>query len=226
MRVLIIDNNIDADSWGARELRAFARLLPGAAFHVRRAPHRDLPASPVGFDRVIASGSKTSALADAPWIERFHEFIRRTVDNGIPYLGVCYGHQSLIRALGAKSLVRSSNQPEFGWTKIEQVSASRLMEGLPQTFYSFSSHFQEVSSVPQGFRVIARSEFCGIQAAELLDRPVFGIQFHPEKDLKSGERTLAYRRKVGIPEYLLNPHRGRDLYNETVGETLFRNFLK
>src|SRR4051794_27909940 len=100
MRILIIDNNIDPDAWGSSDLRRMASLAQGATVHTRRAPHGDLPANPAAYDRVLVSGSKTSCLDSAPWVESLHEFIRRTLDLGRPFLGVCYGHQSLIRSLG------------------------------------------------------------------------------------------------------------------------------
>lgn len=225
MRVLIIDNNIDPDSWGSSDLRRMVRAHAGATLFVRRAPHEDLPLSPLGFDRVVISGSKTSALDDAPWISSLHEFIRSTIHEGIPLLGVCYGHQSLIRALGGKQCVRQAQQAEFGWTKIEILETNPLLQGLGPAFYSFSSHFDEAGTLPEGVKRIARSEACEIQACQVLNRPVFGIQFHPEKDLKGANQTLSYRKKVGAPKQLLHPEQGPELYDPKVGETIFRNFL-
>ncbi len=201
-RILIIDNNRDPDCWGAADLRRMASLLDGATLYTRRAPEDDLPASPDPFDQVIVSGSKTSAMEDAPWVFKLHDFIRRTLDAGKPFLGVCYGHQSLVRALGGKETVRKAAQSEYGWTSIEVVESSPLMEGLSRSFYTYSSHEDEVASLPSGLKRLARSSACEIQACQLEGRPVFGIQFHPEKRLEKEK-----------------------LYDPKVGETLFRNFL-
>lgn len=195
MKILVIDNTIDPTSWGSRELVRFGALIPGASVFVRRAPEGDLPSSPAGFDRVIVSGSKTAATEDAPWISRLHEFILRTIDSGKPFLGVCYGHQSLVRALGGKETVQRAAVPEFGWTQIEIVETSPLFKGLGSAFYSFSSHFDEVCRLPNGMRRLAQSEACGIQACQIEDQPVFGIQFHPEKNLQEAELTLLERKR-------------------------------
>ncbi|OFZ53683.1 MAG: hypothetical protein A2428_17330 [Bdellovibrionales bacterium RIFOXYC1_FULL_54_43] len=226
MRLLIIDNNIDPDSWGARNLRRYLRLVPEATAYVRRAPHDDLPRDPRNFDRVIISGSKTSALDDAPWISRLHDFIQRTLDLRKPLLGVCYGHQSLARVIGGKAHVRRAAEAEFGWTTIEITEPSPLMEGLPQSFYSFSSHFDEVGELPKGLKRLARSESCEVQAFQVEKYPAFGIQFHPEKDLASAEATLAERKRLGIPDRLLYPNKGKELYNSRIGDTIFGNFFK
>jgi len=156
--------------------------------------------------------------------------MRKAVSENKAVLGICYGHQSLIRALGpehdqGKALVRRAERAEFGWSLIKTLHPSPLLAGLPEEFYSFSSHFDEAAELPAGMKRFACSEDCEIQACQLEGHPVFGIQFHPEKDLPGANRTLAYRKKVGKPEILLRPELGSKLYDPKVGETLFRNFL-
>lgn len=227
MRILIIDNTIDLDSWGSPDLRRLAHLAPDATIEVRRAPQQDLPKSPRNYDRIILSGSKTSALDDSPWINDLFEFIQKAIDLNKPFLGVCYGHQALVRTLGGnKSFVRKSKTPEFGWTEIHTVQDSPLTKGLSSNFFSFSAHFEEVAQLPAGVKRLAYSEGCEIQACQFEDRPIFGIQFHPEKSINEGEKILKLREKERNPLQLLNPKKGSDLYNPKVGETLFNNFFK
>lgn len=231
MRVLIIDNTIDPDSWGSAEIRKYAQLTPGATFYTRRAPHEDLPRSLEGFDKVIVSGSKTSVLEDAPWIDKLEDLIRSIVSSGKPYLGICYGHQTLVRALGGKQRVRLAQEPEFGWTRIELTSNGApgaqpsLFTGLAPVFYSYSSHFDEVGELPPGFEKLARSKDCEIQACQIRNKPVYGIQFHPERSLADGEKALFNRKKLGVPKKLLNANQGHKLFDSAVGETIFKNFL-
>src|SRR4051812_10159040 len=106
------------ESWGATELVRYARSVDGATVHVRRAPHGDLPADPAGFDAIVVSGSKTSANKSEPWVQELLAFIRRSVELQKPFLGVCYGHQMLNRALSGDRCVRRAERGEFGWTKI------------------------------------------------------------------------------------------------------------
>ncbi|MCM2323607.1 MAG: type 1 glutamine amidotransferase [Oligoflexia bacterium] len=226
MRILIIDNNIDPRFWGSAELRHYAKLAQGATVHVRRAPHDDLPASPLPYDRIIVSGSKTSALEDAPWIFRLQDFVRQALDAGKPYLGVCYGHQTLARALAGRDTVRKGTTPEFGWSRIEVLVPSPLFEGLPPEFHTYSSHFEEVHKLPPGMKQLARSEACEIQACQLEDRPVFGIQFHPERTLEGAKESLAEHQKKPRSLPLLHADRSEELFDPRVGEKIFGNFLR
>ena len=225
MQILIIDNNIDPDSWGASELRTMAKFAADATVYVRRAPAEDLPASPRGFDRIIVSGSKTS-MEEAPWIDQLESFVRRAVESGKPLLGICYGHQILARALGGKDMVRRASRYEYGWGKVEITDPdSRLFQGLPRVFHTFQAHQDEVRELPKGMKLLARSEDCPIQACELVGRPVFGIQFHPERPPTAGEASLSKKIKANPKAEYLNPGSGLKLFDRNIGETIFRNFF-
>ena len=52
MRVLIVDNNVMPESWGARDLAGYA-ARGGATVTVRRAPQSDLPRDWSGFDHAL-----------------------------------------------------------------------------------------------------------------------------------------------------------------------------
>jgi GMP synthase (glutamine-hydrolysing) len=232
MKILIIDNTIDQDSWGSSELRQLAQLAPDATVHTRRAPHGDLPSSPRGYDRIILSGSKTSAMDDAPWIESLHRFVGQALDESIPYLGVCFGHQTLARVVGGKrgetnQICGKSKAAEIGWTKIEVFAESELFKNLPKEFYSFSSHYEEVNQLPTSLRTFARSADCAVQAVQLDDKPVYGIQFHPEKDIPSAEKTFTAKKKSPQTknDRLLHAGQSKKYFNPAVGEAIFKNFL-
>ncbi len=202
-----------------------AQVQAGATVSVRRAPQEDLPRRLEDFDRVIVSGSKTGAAESAPWIDRLLEMVRRTVDLEIPYLGVCFGHQMLARAFGGPESVRKAAVPEFGWVEIQIQENSSLMHGLPQKFHSFAAHFDEVAQLPLGFKVLANSGACAVQACQLQNLPVFGIQFHPEKNLLTAEKMLAEKDQSKDPPSLFNRDRGRILYREEIALRIFGNFL-
>lgn len=227
MKVLIIDNNVMRESWGSSDLKNFALKNPSHEAFVRRGPHNDLPDSIRAYDKLILSGSLTSCFHEASWVTKLDDLIREALNLGKPMLGVCFGHQSIVRALGGTKYLGKGHTPEYGWTKIERVEKeSKLFEGLPNQFYSFSSHLEEVSELPLGLKLLAKSELCGIQAYELSGKPVFGIQFHPEKDLESSKKSIVDKLKSKDAKFVLHPKESEKLYNAEVGEKIFGNFLK
>ena len=218
---------MDPDSWGAADLQKKVRDHSGVSITVRRAPQGDLPKSPSPFDKIILSGSRTAANEEAEWIEKLLIFIRQSLDEKKHVLGVCFGHQALVRALGGLQSVRRADQGEFGWSKIDVIQDSPLFQGLGKSFHSFSSHFDEALNAPKGFKIIAQSRVCPIQAIGSIDAPVFGIQFHPEKDLENAKRALGRMKKhPQKKKFLVAPNESDRLFDEKVGRLIFSNFLK
>ena len=123
---------------------------------------------------LILSGSPASVYQqDAP----------RPPDNLLdaikcPILGICYGLQVLAFDLGGE--VRPSPSREFGYARLKVLEPeSPLLKGLPQEMDVWMSHGDHVTSVPEGFRVTARTDDA-LNAIEDLSRRIFGVQFHPE----------------------------------------------
>lgn len=226
MKVLVVDNNLDLDCWGSADLKRFVTAHPDATAVVRRGPHNDLPRDARGFDRMILSGSRTSCLEAGEWISRLDHLIRETLDAGKPILGVCYGHQALNRVLGGREILRRGTTPEFGWSEIEVLAESPLFAGLPKRFHSYSSHWEEVSELPKGMRLLARSAACAIQACQLGEKPVFGIQFHPEKSLPEAKKSLAEKVRKKETQGLLRAKESDRLFDAAVGDRIFGNFLR
>jgi len=225
MRLLIVDNNMDLACWGSPDLVRHARSANDVMIHVRRGPQSDLPKDPGRFDRIIVSGSRASCLDTSPWVIELDQFIRRAIDMGKPLLGVCYGHQALCRAVGGLEHVGKSLVPELGWTEIEVLEARGLFAGFPKRFHSFSSHYEEVRSLPSGLTRLAQSADCAIQACQLGNAPVFGVQFHPERNAEEAEKSLTRKRQQGEGKLLRHAGESRKYYNQELSERIFKNFF-
>ena len=227
MKILVIDNNINADSWGSESLRRIAASAPGRYAEVRRAPHEDLPSDLSAYDRIVISGSKTSCLEEAPWIQKLDRLIEKAIAKKTPLLGVCYGHQALCRVVGGKSLMKKMPKErahEIGWSEIEVLEESPIFTGLASKFYSFSTHFEEVASVPTGMKHLARSKDCEVQAVWLDGLPIYGIQFHPEKTLAGALKSFDEHRANGVHRFL-DADKSEKRFNAQVGEMIFGNFF-
>ncbi|MCM0604879.1 MAG: type 1 glutamine amidotransferase [Xanthomonadaceae bacterium] len=226
MKVLIVDCTRDSESWGAEDFRRIlSQIMPGLEIHVRRAPEEDLPSHSINFDRIFITGSRTSCVEESTWVTALLDYLRIKIEMMTPVLGVCFGHQIISRVFGGKTTLRESQVPEYGWTKVEVLAESSLFKGMPKTFYSLSSHSEEVDSLAQGLRLLAKSKDCSIQAFESDDHPVFGIQFHPEKDLASAESTYLSLKKSKKHHLFQNRNKSKKVYDPKTGEKLFLNFL-
>lgn len=235
MRVLVIDNGMMLPRYGAKSivswlLQSWKRSEP-MHITVRRGPDQDLPNNPTVFDRIVISGSAMSCMETPPWVDALDAFLVGVVQQKVPTLGICYGHQSLARAIDRKEgrapRLRRSPTPELGWTKVKIHTGSALFEGLAEeSFYTYSQHFEEVTELPKGFRSLASSDRCQIQAYELEGLPIFGIQFHPEYRIHETEKFFELHRSRGNGSLLMEPTRGKELYDSRVPEVIFGNFLE
>jgi GMP synthase (glutamine-hydrolysing) len=72
-----------------------------------------------------------------------------------------------------------SEVPEYGLSRMKVLEEDDLFKGLPKEFLVWESHNDEVKDVP-GFAVLAMSENCRIQAIKHHEKPLYGVQFHPE----------------------------------------------
>ncbi len=85
---------------------------------------------------------------------------------------------------------------ERGFYAVELTKEGRedpLFEGLGPQPYFYESHYCEVKALPPGFRLLASTEECRIQALRHETRLLYSVQFHPEEyseDFPGGRRLL------------------------------------
>jgi len=148
-----------------RELKIFSVVLP---FNASLEEIRSY--SPVG---IILSGGPSSVYdKDAPLADK------SVFDLGVPVLGICYGLQFMVYALGGR--VRPAAKREYGHAKVEiQQSDSQLFQGLPKLLAVWMSHGDEAEDLPPGFRLTAKTPNA-VAAIENAKRKMWAVQFHPE----------------------------------------------
>ena len=148
-----------------RELNVFSAVLPcNASLDEIRSY------SPVG---IILSGGPSSVYdKDAPVTDP------GIFDLGLPVLGICYGLQYMVFALGGK--VRPADKHEYGHAEVTiEACGSRLFEGLPKNLSVWMSHGDEAEQLPAGFHLTAQSPNA-VAAIENSARRMWAVQFHPE----------------------------------------------
>jgi GMP synthase (glutamine-hydrolysing) len=123
---------------------------------------------------LILSGGPSSVYElDAP------RFADGLLELGIPVLGICYGMQLLVSALGGR-VERLKEQREYGKAFLKADNTSELFVGLEDSFMAWMSHGDSCVELPAGFRKIASTDSLENAAVEDARRRIYGVQFHPE----------------------------------------------
>ena len=112
------------------------------------------------------------------------EEVVRALAGKIPILGVCLGHQAICEAFGG--VVSYAKELMHG--KPSQVALDRscpLFRGLPATIQAARYHSLAAveDTLPECLTVTARTDDGEVMAVQYKDRPVYGLQFHPESIL-------------------------------------------
>jgi GMP synthase (glutamine-hydrolysing) len=175
----------------ARRYEEIGGLLGEIAALPTRSVHY-LDVGSLGPGPVVLSGSS------APWkaydpadLERLGRLVLATE---APVLGICAGMQLLARFLGGRiETMAPADREELGYGPLEVLDASDLLQGLEPRATVYHDHRDEIVELPEGFRVLARTPECEIQAVAVPERRWWGTQFHPERfdeHRADGERIL------------------------------------
>ncbi len=99
-------------------------------------------------------------------------------DLGLPVLGICYGAQYTAYSLGG--VVSPANKREYGKTEITVDTASKLFASVPEETTCWMSHGDQITGLPEGFVISAKSDVCPVAAMEHAQKKIYCVQFHPE----------------------------------------------
>jgi GMP synthase-like glutamine amidotransferase len=186
-KLALIDNSIDSSIYTPEEHWKPYLTIEWDSF---KATYNQFPDLSKGlYSHVLLTGSEASILEREEWVDAEVEVVHKAIEEGIPILGSCYGHQLLAFALSGPSSVRRSTHPEVGWISLQTKEFSELL-GESHQAYSFSIHFDEVVNDNENFHILAYSEHCQVQAFQWKSKPVWGIQIHPEIDIPHAQALL------------------------------------
>lgn len=135
---------------------------------------------------------------------------------GVPVLGICYGMQTMAMQLGGQ--VEGSNTREFGYAEVRARGHTRLLDGI-QDFHTpeghgmlkvWMSHGDKVTTLPEGFKLMASTPSCPIAGMADEDRHFYGVQFHPEVTHTVQGRAMLERFVLDIcsvrPDWVMRDH--------------------
>lgn len=179
-RILVIDNYdsfVYTIAGYLQQLGASVRVIRNDDLTVGELEHEV-----ANYDGVLVSpgpGTPADAGISIPMVE----IALRT---GIPLLGVCLGHQAIAEALGGTV----THAEELMHGKVSRVShtGDEFFEGVPATFDATRYHSLAVvrSTVPDSLEITAETSNGVVMALHHRERPIFGVQYHPESVLTEG----------------------------------------
>ncbi|MFB6174805.1 MAG: type 1 glutamine amidotransferase [Candidatus Nanohalobium sp.] len=180
---------IDATLDWPRYSNRFNELL-GDDIEKYKAMKQEFPEDP---EIVIISGSTSGIYEDEAWINALVEKTREYIEDDIPVLGLCFGHQVIAKAMGAE--VVQMDGYEIGYRPVD-FRESEIFEGLDSVEYPFNTHQDKVTDMPEELESVAETDKA-VQGVQHRDKPVYGVQFHPELTPPIKEKAI---RTKDMPE--------------------------
>ena len=157
-------------------------------------------------DGVVLPG--VGAFGEA--MEKLHSYglvdvIRKCVEKGIPFLGICLGLQLMFESSeespGVEGLHLLDGKilripdapglkiPHIGWNDLSYPNKGRLFEGISENSYVYFVHSYYLEAADPKI-VVAAAEYGTCIHASVEKDNVFACQFHPEKSSETGLKIL------------------------------------
>jgi para-aminobenzoate synthetase len=183
MNTLLVDN---FDSYTYNLFQLIARVQGAEPVVLRNdAPETDLDLD--AFDNIVISPGPGH-----PGNSRDFGISRRVLAEAtVPVLGVCLGHQGI--GLMERAEVGPAPAARHGHLAAIRHDDPELFDGIPQDFIAVRYHSLCVREpLPETLHAIAWADDGVLMGLRHRDRPLWGVQFHPESVLtEHGDRLLA-----------------------------------
>ena len=102
----------------------------------------------------------------------------RILETNLPVLGLCYGHQLIAQITNGK--VEPAACKEYGVAYVAVDKPVGVLKGLGEKEKVWMSHGDTVFAMPLEFEVLAHTENCPVAAFRHKEKPIYGLQWHPE----------------------------------------------
>jgi len=232
---LLVFQHMPWEGPGRHLLRSAERH--GAQFHVVETWHQPIP-DVRSYDGLVVLGGSPNVDQEAqyPFLQDEKLAIRHVLEEDMPYLGFCLGHQLLADALGASVGPNFTLSVGFTHGLLTRAGVQHpLFHRLPDTFPLFKWHAQAIlPPVPKHIEVLVTSSECLVEAISVTNRAhIVGLQFdnhaatrvNVAKWMEEDSEWLSHSPGVNPSKVLTDAA----LLERQVGEQfeiLFGNFMK
>jgi GMP synthase (glutamine-hydrolysing) len=170
----------DFDQWFMRHVHHLGVVSTVIEVHQGEA----LPAVSVAcatWDAALITGSAAMVSHRHGWSETSAQWLAAAHAQGLPMLGVCYGHQLLAHALGGE-VGPNPDGRRMGSYAVDIIAEDDPLLGplAPRQWFQ-ASHVERVLTPPAQARIIATVDGDPFHALHFGGR-CWGLQFHPEFD--------------------------------------------
>lgn len=182
------------------------------------------------FDGLLLTGGPINAqkMVNSANFAKEILIIKESIKKRVPILGVCLGNQLLGQILGGQL---AFSQPwQRGWqeqTLTTEGQNDPLFKNCPKTLSFFEFHQDKMTKLPPNSVLLATSPNCTIEAFRVIDKPIWGIQFHPEITAEKAEEIFVEGRKI-LEKDGFNVDTqiklGYKTYNLNAANNIFANF--
>jgi GMP synthase-like glutamine amidotransferase len=138
------------------------------------------------YSAVVISGSQWLLSKESP-ASPLAEFVQNLK---LPTLGICFGHQLFARVFGVQVLSGELIERD---EVVLVMDPGPLFRGMEPELEFRESHRELIVAEPMeraGWHIIARSASCPVEAMHHPTRPLYGVQFHPERSGVNGEKLF------------------------------------
>lgn len=185
-KVLIINNEKDKNNLG------FAPRIQNALMHEDRVSFEILHYTDISRKRIKEIDPHmiflTGRLTYAGDVEKdaYTAEIAMIREVDVPLFGICMGHQLISIAHGG-TLGRMFEASEYaedireeGFVEMNIRKQDPIFNEIHAPFMAYEYHLEEVKELPDNFELLASSQMCEVQAIRHKEKPIYGVQFHPE----------------------------------------------
>ncbi|EQD39044.1 GMP synthase subunit A [mine drainage metagenome] len=168
MKIYVVDNG---GQWTHREWKVLRKLEVDSEIVQNNVDTSVLE----GASGIVLSGGAPSIVDEMDKLGIIGKYIDSL---NLPVFGICIGAQFIALHFGGK--VGRAKVPEFGKADLSFFDQGGIFKDIPNKTMAWENHNDEIIELPDNFVLCASSKNCKVQAFYHRERPIYGVQFHPE----------------------------------------------